>query len=44
MWPLNLVSYPKSLHTPPLRDGYLVFGAITPVRPTTSGLELENGH
>jgi hypothetical protein len=32
------------LHAPPLRDGYLVFGAISPVGPTTSGPELENGH
>jgi hypothetical protein len=32
------------LHAPPLRDGYLVSGAISPVGPTTSGPELENGH
>jgi hypothetical protein len=32
------------LHAPPLRDGYLVFGAISPTGPTTSGPELENGH
>jgi hypothetical protein len=32
------------LHAPPLRDEYLVFGAISPAGPTTSGPELENGH
>jgi hypothetical protein len=32
------------LHAPPHRDGYLVFGAISPVGLTTSGPELENGH
>jgi hypothetical protein len=32
------------LHAPPLCDGYLVFGAISPGGPTTSGPELENGH
>jgi hypothetical protein len=37
-------SVPESLHTPPLRDGYLVFGAISHVGPTTWGPELEKGH
>jgi hypothetical protein len=32
------------LHAPPLRDRYLVFGAISLAGPTTSGPELENGH
>jgi hypothetical protein len=35
---------PRGLHAPPLHDGYLVSGAISPVGPTTSGPELENGH
>jgi hypothetical protein len=37
-------SVPESLRTPPLRDGYLVFGAISPVGLTTWGPELGNGH
>jgi hypothetical protein len=37
-------SVPESLHTPPLRDGYLVSRAISLVGPTTSGPELENEH
>jgi hypothetical protein len=37
-------SHTVGLDAPPLRDGYLVFGAISPAGPTTSGLELDNGH
>jgi hypothetical protein len=41
VWPVRLVPYPKSCTLHHSVTGALVFGTISPVRPTTWGLELE---
>jgi hypothetical protein len=41
VWPVSLVSYPKSYTLHHSVTGALVFGTISPVRPTAWGPELE---
>jgi hypothetical protein len=42
VWPVSLVPYPKSCTLHHSVKGALVFGTISPVRPTAWGPELEN--